>query len=130
MIVIDASVVAEVILRTPKGLAIEPRLAAEAPLVNAPHLIDLEIANVLRRLVLRREISAERGAVALEDFAKIPIFKWAHAPLLPRVWALRDNVTAYDAAYVSLAELLEVPLVTLDRRLAASAGHRARIEIA
>lgn len=93
MIVVDASVIAEVILRTSEGLGIEPRLQAEAPLVNAPHLIDLEIAHVLRRLVLRRQISAERGAVALRDFAGIPIFKWSHAPLLPGVWEMRDNVT-------------------------------------
>ena len=96
--------------------------------MNAPHLIDLEIAHVLRKLVLRREISVERGAVALQDFAKIPIFKWPHCPLLSRIWELRDNVSAYDAAYVSLAELLEAPLLTCDRRLAASSGHGAKIE--
>ena len=128
MIVIDASAIVEVLLRRPAGVIVENRLRSNAQIVVAPHVIDLEIASALRRLLFKREIDAGRGEVALEDFAQIPIVRWPHASLLPRIWELRDNVTAYDAAYVALAEALDAPLLTCDRRLAAVAGHRARIE--
>jgi len=74
-------------------------------------------------------VSAERGREALEDQEDISLRRYPHDFLLPRVWELRANLTAYDAVYVALAEALDAPLVTRDRRLAA-AGHRARIEMA
>lgn len=128
MIVIDASAILEVLLRTPAARAVEARIFRRAETFHAPHLIDLEVAQVLRRYVAGKQISATRGREALTDFSDLRIHRYPHTFLLDRIWTLRDNITAYDAAYVALAEALGAPLVTRDTRLAASAGHRARIE--
>jgi predicted nucleic acid-binding protein len=74
-------------------------------------------------------LSAQRGREALEDLADLSVRRYPHDVLLPRVWELRANLTAYDAAYVALAEALGAPLFTRDRRLAGAAGHRARVEV-
>jgi predicted nucleic acid-binding protein len=84
---------------------------------------------VVRRYAANREIDVERGRMALADLADLPLRRYPHDFLLPRVWDLRNNLTAYDAMYVALAEVLDAPLVTRDRRLAASPGHHARIEV-
>jgi predicted nucleic acid-binding protein len=130
VIVVDASAVLEVLLRTPVALAIERRLLAAGEALHAPHLIDIEVAHALRRYALAGDMSAKRGREALEDLADLSVRRYPHDVLLPRVWKLRANLTAYDAAYVALAEALGAPLLTRDRRLAGSAGHRARIELA
>jgi predicted nucleic acid-binding protein len=126
--VVDASVVLEVLLQTPLAAAIEEHLFTSEQL-HAPHLIDLEVAQVLRRFVLRGDIQTERGRVALADYADFPIRRYPHDFLLPRVWDVRDNLTAYDAAYVALAEVLDATLLTHDRKLATAGGHQARIEL-
>jgi predicted nucleic acid-binding protein len=128
MIVPDASVILEVLLRTPSAEAIEERLLASNESLHAPHLLDLEIAQVLRRYVSRGEITPRRGATSLELFASFPIRRYSHEPLLSRIWFLRDNLTAYDAAYVALAEGLQATLLTRDDRIGRAAGHRAKIE--
>lgn len=97
--------------------------------MHAPHLLDVEIAQVLRRYALAGALGAERGLEALEDLADFPIARYPHQPFLFRVWELRNNVTAYDAAYIALAEALDGTLVTRDAKLASAAGHRARIEL-
>ncbi len=97
--------------------------------LHAPHLLDVEVAQVIRRYAASGEIGAERGRIALADLADFPLRRYPHDFLLPRIWALRNNLTAYDAAYVALAEALEAPLLTRDRRLAIAAGHRAQIEL-
>jgi predicted nucleic acid-binding protein len=130
VIVVDASAVLEVLLRTPVALAIERRLLAAGEALHAPHLIDIEVAHALRRYALAGDMSAKRGREALEDLADLSVRRYPHDVPLPRVWELRANLTAYDAAYVALAEALGAPLLTRDRRLAGSAGHRARIELA
>lgn len=130
MIVVDASALLEVLLRTPAARAVEDGLFAPGRRLHAPHLLDVEIAQVIRRFAVRGEIDGERGRAALADLADLPIRRYPHEMLLPRIWELRNNLTAYDAAYVALAEALEAPLLTRDRRLAAGAGHRARIELA
>jgi len=94
----------------------------------APELVDLEVAAVLRRLVLTGEVDQARAEQALRDWRALPIRRYRHGLLLPRVWDLRDNLTAHDASYVALAEALEVPLLTCDGRLARSMGHDAVIE--
>ena len=128
MIVADASVLLEVLLRTPAANAVEARLFAPGQTLHAPHLVDVEIAQVIRRYAANRDIDDERGRMALADLADLPLRRYPHDFLLPRVWALRNNLTAYDATYVALAEVLDVPLLTRDRRLAGAAGHHARID--
>ncbi len=96
--------------------------------LHAPHLIDLEVAQVLRRYVRSSIISAARGAEALADLADFPLTRYPHVVLLDRIWHLRGGVTAYDAAYLALAEALGARLVTRDRALA-KAGSRARVAV-
>jgi predicted nucleic acid-binding protein len=127
--VVDASAALEVLLRTPAAPAIEERLFASGETLHAPHLIDLEIAQVLRRYASAGQLTTDRGRAALADFADFPIHRYPHGVLLPRIWELRHNLTAYDAAYVALAEALGTPLFTCDERLAGAAGHRATIEL-
>ena len=129
MIVVDASALLEVLLRTSAAARIERRILDSRESLHAPHLLDLEVAQVLRRYVARHEMSAERGQASLDLFAKFPIRRYAHEPLVPRIWALRRNLTAYDAAYVALAEGLRATLVTRDDRLSRATGHKAAIEL-
>ena len=130
MIVVDTSALLESLLRTPVAEAVDARLFAEGETLHAPHLIDVEAAQVIRRYAAAGEINMERGRAALEDLNDLPLRRYPHGFLLPRIWELRNNLTAYDAAYVALAEVLDAPLLTRDRRLAGAAGHRARIEVA
>jgi predicted nucleic acid-binding protein len=129
VIVVDASAVLEVLLRTAYCEACEARLFDAREALCAPHLIDLEIAQVLGRYVLRSAITNERASQALDDFTDWQIVRYEHAVLLPRIWELRHNLTAYDAAYVALAEACEAPLVTCDERIGNSHGHRASVEV-
>jgi predicted nucleic acid-binding protein len=129
LIVVDASALLEVLLRTPAARAVERRLFEAGESLHAPHLIDLETAQVLRRYAAGGQISAERGRTALDDLAALGVRRYPHDWLLIRVWQLRDNLTAYDAVYVALSEALDAPLLTRDRRLAAAAGHRAQVEL-
>lgn len=129
MIVVDASAVIEVLLGTPAARRVAERLFAEGETLHAPHLLDVEVAQVLRRYALADALGSERGGEALEDLADFPITRYPHQPFLLRIWELRHNVTAYDAAYLALAEALAAPLVTRDAKLASAAGHSARIEL-
>lgn len=128
MIVLDASAALELLLRTPVGLEIEARILAPEESLHAPHLIDLEVLQVLRRYVLRESLDPDRAAEALNDLADLPVDRYPHEPFRERVWELRHNLTAYDAVYVALAEGLEAPLVTVDGPLTRSSGHEAHIE--
>jgi predicted nucleic acid-binding protein len=129
VIVVDASALLEALLRTPAAPSVEERLFAPEQTLHAPHLLDVEIAQVIRRYAANREIADERGRVALADLEAFPLRRYPHEFLLPRIWELRHNLTAYDAAYVALAEALDAPLLTRDRRLAGAAGGFARIEV-
>jgi predicted nucleic acid-binding protein len=129
VIVVDASVVIEVLLQTDDGVAIADRLLSAGETLHAPHLIDVEVAQVLRRYVARGEIRAERAKQALDVMSVFPLVRYGHEPLLDRIWALRDNVTAYDAAYVALADGLRATLVTRDRRLGSAPRLAGSVEV-
>jgi predicted nucleic acid-binding protein len=129
VIVVDASALLEVLLRTPRSQMIESRLFGASEPLHAPHLIDLEVAQVIRRFTLAREIGTGRAQAAVADLLNLPINRHAHDLLLPRVWALRDNFSAYDGAYVALAETLGATLVTHDRRLATVARRHVSVEV-
>ena len=119
----------EVLLRSPGAAAIEERLFSPGQRLHAPHLLDLEVAQVMRRRVALEQIGPKSAAMALGILADLPIHRHPHQFLLGRVWELRHNFSAYDAVYVALAELLDEPLITHDKRLANAAGHQARIEL-
>jgi predicted nucleic acid-binding protein len=130
VIVVDASALLEVLLRTPAAAAVEQRLFEPGQSLHAPHLLDVEVAQVVRRYAANRAIEPERGRAVLVDLADFPVRRYPHGFLLPRVWQLRNNLTAYDAVYVALAEALDTSLLTRDRRLAATAGRHVRVELA
>ena len=129
MIVVDASVVLEVLLRTPAAAIVENRLFRRSESLHAPHLLDVEVAQVLRRYSSRGELSPLRGQIAIGQLARFPLTRHPHETLLPRIWALRANLTAYDAAYVALAEGLGATLLTRDERLAHSVSGRRFVEL-
>lgn len=128
MIVVDTSAVLDALTARPVPQDLLARIRGEAEL-HAPHLIDVEFVNALRRLVRARDLTIDRASEARLDFQTLIITRYPHTPLTESMWELRDNLTAYDAAYVALAEALDVPLVTTDRRLAGASGHSARIEL-
>jgi predicted nucleic acid-binding protein len=131
MIVIDASALLEVLLRTPSAQAVEARLFEEPrQTLHAPHLVDVEVVQVLRRYATMGEIDDRRGTEALADLADFPIRRYSHDFLLTRVWTLRSNFTAYDAVYVALAEALNARLLTRDQRLAAAVRRHVGIGLA
>lgn len=127
MVVVDSSIVVALLLESVNG-PVHQRLEHEDVLA-APHLIDLETLSALRSLVRRGDLSAAAGTKGVEMLAAVPIDRHEHTALRPRVWSLRDNVSAYDAAYVALAELLGAPLLTTDGRLARAPGIACQIEV-
>ncbi|HLV96927.1 MAG TPA: type II toxin-antitoxin system VapC family toxin [Candidatus Acidoferrales bacterium] len=130
MIVLDASAAIEWLLQSPVGIRIDRRIFSPSETLHAPHLLDVEVAQVLRRYVRDKSITAQRGQEALEDLSDIPLTRYPHDFLIPRIWELRATLTAYDAAYVALAELLDAPLLTCDGKIASASGHYANVEVA
>lgn len=129
MTVVDASAMLEVLLATPAGARIEHRLLGGGETLCAPHLLDVEVAQVLRRHERNGTLPAVRGREALSDLADFPLIRYPHDFLLGRIWELRDNATAYDAAYLSLAEALHAALVTCDRKLASAIKRGLKVEL-
>lgn len=128
MLVVDASVLAPALADDDQaGDRARARLTGQALL--APEIVDLEVASVLRRQLLSGRLDDRRAALALADLVDLPLRRVAHRQLLGRCWELRDNLTVYDAAYVALAELAQVPLLTADRRLAGAPGLRCAVEV-
>lgn len=129
MIVIDASALLEFLLQTPVGVRVEARLFRRDDEFHAPHLIDVEVVQGLRRLVRTGDVSSGRAGDAVADLTEFDLHRHADLDLLGRAWKLRDNLSAYDAMYVALAEAIDAPIVTCDGPLAKAPGHRARIEV-
>jgi predicted nucleic acid-binding protein len=128
VIVVDASVLAVALGDDgADGQRARNRLANET--LAAPELIDLEVVSVWRRHVAARLMAARRAAAALADLQDLPLRRSSHWPLLDRIWGLRHGVTPYDAAYIALAEVLNVALVTADARLTRAPGIRCEIEV-
>jgi len=128
VIVVDAGALAVALIDDgADGAAARSRLRDEA--LTAPELIDLEVTSVARRLVGAGVLAEERARQALTDLVDLPLERAPHRPLLARCWELRQNVTPYDAAYVALAEVLGVVLLTTDERLAAAPGPTCPIEV-
>lgn len=129
MIVIDASALVEILLGTPEGQLLAFRLFVPGQVMNAPFLVDVEVINALRRMLFAGDIEEARALNALDRLESYSIVRHEHVGLLPRIWELRHNFSAYDAAYVALAETLDAPLITHDSRLAAAARHYPKIEL-
>lgn len=122
MIVLDASCVVEFLLGSERGGEVESWLTTHEGALHAPDLLDVETTQVLRKLELTGFLDPAHGSAALEILQALPIVRHPVLPLLPRVWALRHNLTAYDAAYAGLAEALRCPLLSYDQRLASAPG--------
>lgn len=129
MIVLDASAALELLFRTSVGKRVEARLLEASAPLHVPHVFDLEVTNALRRGVRQALIPLARAEEMVLDLEILTVVRHAHHPFVARIWELRDALTAYDAAYVALAESLDGPMITCDRRLAAAKGHHARIEV-
>ncbi len=129
MIVLDASALVDLLLNTEPGARLARRVRSSRVTLHAPHVVDLEIAQTLRRYVRQGDIDEERAQIALQHLAVLDLNRYAHSDFLPRIWALKENVTAYDAAYAALTEALGAILVTGDHHLAKAPGIRAEIEV-
>jgi len=128
LIVVDASAAICFLLNSPPDQASAVRSRLSGDDLHAPHLLDLEVAHALRRFVLAGALTADRARETLSRLAQLRVVRYPHYSFLERIWQLRSNLTAYDAAYVSLAEFLDAPLLTLDARIA-RAPARATIEV-
>lgn len=126
---LDASLAVELLLQTPRAAPLTATLLAAQEDLHAPHLIDVEVLQVLRRLCAQSEMTDRRAQEATRDLADLPLIRHSHELLLDRAWELRLNLTIYDGVYVALAELLDAPLWTLDRRLAGAPGLRTEVKV-
>ena len=129
MIVLDASAAVDWLLQTVVGQRIENRIYSRGESLHAPHLLDLEVAHVLRRLARETTISVQRADHAIQDLQDLRLTRYPHFVFLPQIWRLRHNLSAYDAAYVVLAEELGATLLTRDARVASASGLRMKVEL-
>ncbi|MCW2995331.1 MAG: PilT protein domain protein [Conexibacter sp.] len=131
-LVVDASALAELLLARPAAAAVAEQFARHGYDLHAPHLLDVEVLSALRQVVARGDADTERAEQALEDLLDLPIERHGHDILAGRIWALRESFSAYDAAYVALAELVSddgVSLLTADARLARAATAQTRLTV-
>jgi predicted nucleic acid-binding protein len=129
VIVLDASAAIDWLLQTAAGQRIETRIYSRGESLHAPHLLDLEVAQVLRRLVREGAVSGPRADQAIQDLLDLRVTRYPHFVFLPRIWRLRDNFSAYDAAYVALTEKLGATLITRDARLASASARAVSLEL-
>jgi len=129
MIVLDASAAVDWLLQTSAGQNIEKRIYSRKQTLHVPDLFDLEVVQVLRRLASQGVVSLNRADEAVRDLLDLRVTRYPLLVLVPRIWQLRHNCSAYDAAYIVLAEKLGAALVTRDARLASAPGHAAFVEL-
>jgi predicted nucleic acid-binding protein len=129
VIVLDASLAIEVLLRTARGMRHADRVLNSHESLHVPHLLDVEVLHVLRRFTFAGELDPRRAESALITLIDLPLIRHGHTAFMGRIWELRRSLTAYDAAYIALAEALSAALLTCDARLARSQGHHARVEL-
>jgi len=125
LIVLDASAVVEILNRGALVEGLMAKTTGSGEALITPHLLDLEVANAIRGLTAARHLDSARAEVLLSELAAFPAERRAHTPLLERIWELRHNFTAYDAAYIALAEAEGAVLYTCDSKLCK--GHRAKV---
>ena len=130
MIVIDASAEVAILLNIGQDVeGIRSRIARPGETLHIPHLFEIEVLHALRSLTLRGTVSSGRARLALDRLRDTRFVRYPQTALTERIWELRENLTAYDAAYIALAEALDAPLVTTDARLARASGIRAAVEV-
>ena len=132
MLVVDASAVTELLLGRPAAGTIAQQLRDHDFDLHAPQLLDVEVLSALRRIVTAGDASADRADDAVADLRDLPVERYSHDALVPRIWELRQNFSAYDAAYVALAEVIAdegAPLITADARLARAVGSHTRVRV-
>jgi predicted nucleic acid-binding protein len=129
VIVLDASAAIDWLLQTAAGQQIETRIYSRGESLHAPHLLDLEVPQVLRRLAREGAVSAPRADQAIQDLLDLRVTRYPHFVFLPRIWRLRDNFSAYDAAYIALTENLGATLITRDARLASACARLVSLEL-
>lgn len=132
MLVVDASAIAELLLGRPAGEAVAQHLAEHEFDLHAPHLLDVEVLSALRRVVGAGDASPTRATEAVADLADLPIERYGHYELIPRVWGLRENFSTYDATYIALAEAITddgAALLTADARLARAADAHTGVRV-
>ena len=132
MLVVDASAVAELLLGRPPGDSVARQLREHGFDLHAPHLLDVEVLSALRRVVTAGDASPARAEESVADLVDLPIERYGHYELIPRIWELRDNFSTYDAAYIALAEAIAddgAPLLTADARLARAADAHTAVRV-
>jgi predicted nucleic acid-binding protein len=129
VIVLDASAAIDWLLQTDAGQRLEKRIYSRGESLHAPHLLDVEVAQVLRRLVREGAVSAQRAEQALQDLLDLRVTRYPHYVFLSRIWQLRNNLSAYDAVYVALSEKLGATLITRDTRLASASVRGVSFEL-
>ena len=129
MRVLDASAVVELLLDTTVGRRVGILIEDPALGLHVPHLLDVEVTSALRRMVRDKVLDADDAGTALNDLRELDLQRHSHEPLLDRAWALRDNVSTYDAMYIALAEALDATVITCDARLQRVKGVSARLQL-
>jgi predicted nucleic acid-binding protein len=128
LIVLDASAAIEMLLAKPRAALVEQRVFGSGETLHAPQLLEVEVVQVIRRHLLAKLMDRPRAQQAFDDFVALKYKSYEHEVLLKRIWSLRDNFSAYDAAYIALAEAIGATLVTCDGKLN-TRGHSARVEV-